>query len=68
MKLRNGDDLHEVADDINEMLDVLEERGVITINRPPGKARVVAPAGAEIQFNDGLEGSPQDESLTSHTS
>jgi hypothetical protein len=68
VKLRNGDDLHEVADDINEMLDVLEERGVITINRPPGKARVVAPAGAEIQFNDGLEGSPQDQSLPSHTS
>lgn len=67
VKLRNGDHLNEVADDINEMLEALEERGVITIDRPPGKIGGVAPAGPEVPFDDGLEGSPQDESLTSPT-
>ncbi len=67
VKLRNGDQLNEVADDINELLEVLEERGAITIDRPPGRTGVVAPAGPEVRFDDGLEGSPQDESFTSPT-
>ena len=67
VKLRNGDQLNEVADDINDMLEVLEERGAITIDRPPAKTGVVASTGPEVRFDDGLEGSPQDESLTSRT-
>jgi hypothetical protein len=64
VKLRNGDQLNEVADDINEMLDALEERGAITIQRPPAKLSCVATVGATGRLDDALDGSPQDESLT----
>jgi hypothetical protein len=67
IKLRDGDHLNEVADDINEMLDALEERGAITIDRAPGKTLLVASADPQVRLDDGLEDSPKDESLASPT-
>jgi hypothetical protein len=67
IRLRNGDQLTEVADDINDMLDALEERGAITIDRPPGTDTRITPTDSDAGFDARLEGSPHDETMTSPT-
>jgi hypothetical protein len=67
VKLRDGDHLNELAGDINEMLDALEKRGAITIDRSSRKTDGGAPADPENRFDDELERSPQCESLAAPT-
>jgi hypothetical protein len=64
VKLRDGDHLTEVAEDVNEMLLTLEERGAITIDRSAPRTKVkpaTLPGG-----NDSCSDQPA-ESLTSQT-
>ena len=65
VKLRDGDHLTEVADDFNEMLLALEERGAITIDRSAGRPKVAEPTPAPE--GGGFNSDHPDASLTSQT-
>ncbi len=63
VKLRNGDYLLEVADDVNDMLESLEERGVLTIDRSTGRTKPVETATPD---KSAASDASHDESLSSH--
>jgi methyl-accepting chemotaxis protein len=44
IRLREGDHLQEMRDDLNEMLRALEQRGAITLRGSPADAKVPQPA------------------------
>lgn len=67
VKQRNGDHLTELVDDLNVLLEALEERGVVVIDRSFDMIEGRKPAKPEVRSEEGFEGRPQGGSLTSNT-